>query len=174
MTKIQLNENELIQIVEAAAKNALSKILNEGAGWDTIKQSFKSGIKGDTWMDEKGGNPAKNYIKNGDGPNYGKFKHNRERYNNARNIQRKYQNDLDDKMKEPDAWAMSDMEDARNRVADAKANTDMAASDTIGSRPGIIGNAQRFANVVAYNAGKGLNDIKRSATKFMHDKIGLE
>ena len=38
MTKIQLNENELIQIVEAAAKNALSKILNEGAGLNTMKQ----------------------------------------------------------------------------------------------------------------------------------------
>ena len=117
---------------------------------------------------------SETYIKNGDGTNYNEFKRNREQYNKARNIQRKRQNDLDNKMKEPDAWAVSDMEDAHNKVADAKANTEMAASDTIGSRPGIIGKGQRAANVGAYRAGKALKGVKDSATKFMHDKIGLE
>ena len=174
MTKIQLNENELIQIVEAATKNALSKILNEGAGLNTMGQSFKAGLKGTQYMDADGGDVAANYIKNGDGTNYDEFKRNREQYNKARNLQRKRQNDLNNKMKEPDAWAVSDMEDAHNRVADAKANTEMAASDTIGSRPGIIGKGQRAANVGAYRAGKALKGVKDSATKFMHDKIGLE
>lgn len=174
MTKIQLNENELIHIVEAATKKAISRILNEGAGLNTMGQSFKAGLKGTQYMDADGGDVATNYIKNGDGTNYNEFKRNREQYNKARNLQRKHQNDLNNKMKEPDAWAVSDMEDAHNKVADAKANTEMAASDTIGSRPGIIGKGQRAANVGAYRAGKALKGVKDSATKFMHDKIGLE
>lgn len=174
MTKIQLNEDNLIQIVETATKKALSKILNEGATFNTMRQSLKAGLDGTRYMDAYGGDVASNYIENGDGVNYNDFKRNREQYNKARNIQKRRQSDLNDKMREPDAWAMSDIESAHNKVADAKTNTDMAASDTVGSRPGIIGKGQRAANVGAYRVGRALKGVKDSATDFIHNKIGLE
>ena len=174
MTKVKLTENKLIEIVENATRDAIKKIVNEGAGLNTMGQSFKAGLNGTQYIDIDGGNVASNYIENGDGVNYNDFKRNREQYNKARDIQKKRQSDLNDKMREPDTWPMSDIESAHNKVADAKTNTDMAAGDTVGSRPGIIGKGQRAANVGAYRVGRALKGAKDSATDFIHNKIGLE
>lgn len=174
MTKVKLTENKLIEIVENATRDAIKKIVNEGAGLNTMGQSFKAGLNGTQYIDIDGGNVASNYIENGDGVNYNDFKRNREQYNKARDIQKRRQSDLNDKMREPDAWPMSDIESAHNKVADAKTNTDMAAGDTVGSRPGIIGKGQRAANVGAYRVGRALKGAKDSATDFIHNKIGLE
>lgn len=174
MTKVKLTENKLIEIVENATRDAIKKIVNEGAGLNTMGQSFKAGLNGTQYIDIDGGNVASNYIENGDGVNYNDFKRNREQYNKARDIQKRRQSDLNDKMREPDTWPMSDIESAHNKVADAKTNTDMAAGDTVGSRPGIIGKGQRAANVGAYRVGRALKGAKDSATDFIHNKIGLE
>lgn len=143
MAKYKLTESEMIKLVEEATKSALSKILNEGAGWDTMKQSFRKGLEGWGVVDLDNDDPksmASNYIQNGDGVNYSDFDRNREMYNTAR---------------------------------DKNVKSDIA-TDMIGSRPGIIGKAQRAANVKAYNAGKFIKNKKDKATNFIHNNIGLE
>lgn len=173
MAKIQLNENELIQIVEAATKNALSKILNEGIGLNTMGQSFKSGIRGDKWINDKGEGFAKDYIKNGYGTNWNDFENDRDDFNRmdkgvdvqSRALKRKQTRTPND---------VNSIADAHSNLQTAKMDRDIAAGDAVGSRPGLVGKAQRAANVGAYNAGKTLKRVKDSATKFMHDKIGLE
>ena len=173
MAKIQLKENDLIQIVEAATKNALSKILNEGIGLNTMGQSFKSGIRGDKWINDKGEGFAKDYIKNGYGTNWNDFENDRDDFNRmdkgvdvqSRALKRKQTRTPND---------VNGIADAHSNLQTAKMDRDIAAGDAVGSRPGLVGKAQRAANVGAYKAGKTLKGVKDSATKFMHDKIGLE
>ena len=174
MAKITLNESELTQIIEKATKRTISKILKEGAGLNTMGQSFKAGLNGTEYMDVDGGNPASNYIKKGIGTNYRDFKRNREEYENADKLNKKRQADLKSKKREPEAWAISDMEKAQNMADDAKARRNDAAGEVIGSRPGIIGKGQRALNVGAYKLGKMGRQAKNKVTDFIHNDIGFE
>lgn len=174
MAKITLNENELTQMVEKATRSALSKILKEGAGLNTIGQSFKAGLNGHEYMDIDGGNIASRYIKNGNGTNYRDFEKNREEFNKADTLNKKRQADLKSKKREPDAWTTAEMEKTQKMANNAKARKDDAAGEMIGSRPGIIGKGQRALNVGAYRLGKMGSDMKDKATDFIHNKIGFE
>ena len=174
MSKITLNESELTQMIEEAAKRTITKILKEGAGLNTIGQSFKAGLNGTEYMNVDGGNPASNYIKKGIGTNYRDFQRNREEYKNADKLNKKRQADLKSKKREPEAWAVSDMEKAQNMADDAKARRDDAAGEVIGSRPGIIGKGQRALNVGAYKLGKMGRQAKNKVTDFIHNDIGFE
>jgi hypothetical protein len=173
MAKQIMNETQLVKIVEAATRDALNTILNEDVGLNTIRQSFKSGIKGDKWMDEKGGSPAKNYIKKGNGTDWNNFEDDRDTFNRlskatdvqSRNFKKKQSRTPNDH---------NGIADAHSKFMNTKAERDAAAGDAVGSRPGLVGKAQRAANVGAYRVGKALKGAKDSATKFMHNNIGLE
>lgn len=174
MSKITLNESELTQIVEKATKRALSKILKEGAGLNTMGQSFKAGLNGLEYMSADDKDIATNYIKKGIGTNYRDFQRNREEYKRADDLNKKRQADLKSKKREPEAWAVSDMEKAQNMADDAKVRRDDAAGEVIGSRPGIIGKGQRALNVGAYKLGKMGRQAKNKVTDFIHNDIGFE
>lgn len=175
MTKITLNESELTQMVEKAAKRTLSKMLKEGAGLNTMGQSFKAGLNGVEYMSaDDDEDIASNYIKKGIGTNYRDFQKNREEYKRADDLNKKRQADLKSKKREPEAWAVSDLEKAQNMADDAKARRDDAAGEVIGSRPGIIGKGQRALNVGAYKLGKMGRQAKNKVTDFIHNDIGFE
>ena len=173
MAKQIMNESQLIKIVERATREAISKILNEGIGLNTMGQSFKSGMRGDKWINDRGEGFAKDYIKNGYGTNWNDFENDRDDFNRldkgvdvqSRALKRKHTRTPND---------VNGIANAHSDLQTAKMDRDVAAGDAVGSRPGLMGKAQRAANVGAYKAGRALKGAKDSATNFMHNKIGLE
>ena len=178
MAKQIINEAQLTQLVKEATAEALNRIF-EGAGWDTMKRSFKTGLKGTKFsrMNNNGttdSNIAKDYIKNGDNANWEDFNDDRKYYNRARNVHNSKKQSLKNKMKNPESYTMANMDNAHEQEVSANRRRNTAASNMINTRPGLIGKAQRAGNVGAYRAGKALKGVKDKAVNFVHDKIGLE
>lgn len=82
MAKVQLTESQITNIVESATREALSRILSEGAGWDTFKAGFKMAKDGD--MEDVDGKKLKSYVKDGENVNYDTFKHAKKDYEGSR------------------------------------------------------------------------------------------
>ena len=179
MTKKIINEAQLVKIIEMATRESIKNILKEGAGLDTMAQSFKRGLKGTNFskIGSDGNvvsNMAKDYIKNGDDANWEDFKDYRDFYNRARNVHKNKQAILKNKKNDSNSYTVNDIDKSQHQVDTAKRRRNSAANNMVGSRPGIIGKGQRAANVAAYRTGKGIKKAKDAVTDFVHDKIGLE
>lgn len=174
MAKIQLNEQQLKDVVENAARETLQRILSEGAGWDATKQAFNSGINGEfddenIFSDER----LKDYVKNGDykSQDYNKFKTYQQRYNDFRRVHNKAKDRANTLSKSYDKELAKDYAEKAKTAGEDRS---LAAAKAVDYRPGIIGKGQRAAVVTAAKAGRGLRKAKEKATDFLHNKIGFE
>ena len=174
MTKIQLNEKELTKIISEATKLALEHIIREGAGFDTMKQSFNAGLNGYEVVNLDGTDVADDYINNGSGVDYDLYKQARNEYDSAARYEKNRRADLRSKKREPEAWTTDEMDRTLQKADNAKNIRNSKAAEMVGSRPGVIGKTQRAANVGAYKVGKFGKKMKDKATDFLHNKIGFE
>ena len=168
--KKQYTKSELTDLVEAATREALSKILNEGVGFEFAKAAFKRGMDGD-FNDVDFENDDYGFGE----PNYDEYKRSRAEYKAAKN-----RNKMD---KAAYKTAKADYDSgkvANSTVGNAKAQLDKsseartdAAVDTVANRPGIIGKAQRQAAVGAARLGHGIHKIKKAGEDFKHNKLGI-
>ena len=174
MAKIQLNESDLTKMIEEATKQALKKIMNEGAGFDSFVQGMKDGYKGNyDHHGESFNDNAMDYIKNGNGVDYDDFKANSGEYDRAVKAHNRASSTLKNKKKESDLYSSSDMSKAYDDEKSAKQNRMNAAGEMISSRPGIIGKGQRAAAVGGINIGRFGKKVKDKVTDFAHNTIGL-
>lgn len=176
MAKITLNESELTQMIEEAAKRTISKILKEGAGLDSFIRGVKGGYRGD--YEHHGENfkqRAMDYIKNGQGAaNYDDFVADSDEYDRAVKAHDRALSNLKNKKKDADSYSTDDLSKAYDNERTAKQNRVDAAGQMISSRPGIIGKGQRAAAVGGVNIGRFGKKIKDKVTDFAHNTIGLK
>lgn len=139
----KINEAQMIKIVEDATRRALNNILAEGATWQTMKDGFKDAFNGefDTWSDDR----VEDYIQNGDGLDYERYRQNKADYKKHKKI----------------------------KGFDPITTSNFAAR-AVEKRPGLLGRAGRRAAIAAAKAGRGLKRAKDGVTDFAHNRIGLE
>ena len=139
----KINEAQMIKIVEDATRRALNNILAEGITWQAMKDGFKDVFNGE--LDDFTDDNVEDFIQNGDGINYERYKQNKAEYKKHK------------KMKKADPIT-----------------TNRFAHRAVEQRPGSLGRAGRRATVTAMKAGRGLKRMKDGVTDFVHNRIGLE
>lgn len=176
MAKVKLTEDKLIEIVENATRDAIKKILKEGAGFDSFVRGVKGGYNGD--YEHHGENfkqRAMDYIKNGQGAaNYDDFKADSDEYDRAVKTHNRALSNLKDKKRNSESYSTNDLSQAYDDERAAKNNRVDAAAQMVTSRPGIIGKGQRAAAVGGVNIGRFGKKVKDKVADFAHNTIGLK
>lgn len=174
MTKIQLNENELIQIVEAAAKNALSKILNEGIGIDSFRHGLSVGYGSDDMDDDTFNADLKSYIKDGYGTaDYDSFVTNDDEYKKMADIAKEKDKHFKEIDSDKDSYPVYDHQMAKLDKANSKNDRINAAQRAVKTRPGVIGKIQRTGSAVGAKIGRLGKKIVNTGNDIKHNVIGL-
>ena len=157
MAKVILNEEKLEKIVENATRRCIQKIINEGAGGETLKSFLKRGYNDDN-SDEDFKQWAKDFNKDGLGKvkSYDNYLSNKKRYKDLKGQQ------MSDK-----AITGGKNKNLNNDVIDA-------AEETVASRKGALGKLDRTMATTAAKIGRTARKGVEGAKNFVHDKIGLE
>lgn len=174
MAKKVLTESQLMEIVESATREALATLM-EGAGWDTMKKTFKRGLNGD--MDGVNDSELKRYAKDGDGEvSYDSYKSNKDLYKRKRAASKAADEEFKTAKSDYDKGLIDndDIAGAQRKKENADRNREVFAARTVTRRPGIIGKGQRAAVVAAGKTGRGLHKAAKTTSDFVHNKIGLE
>lgn len=171
MAKIQLTESDVIQIVEEATKQTISKLLNErGATMDAMRLAYHGGkelpdddMSLDSWKDLADING-----------NYDEYIANKNAYIDAKEKNNADKAKFNSAMDDRDSYATSTLKDLKKQELTSRKDRYNKAIDQVGSRPGIAGAASRAGVYGAARVGQGVGKIKKGVNNFIHNKLGFE
>ena len=174
MAKIQLKENDLVQIVEAATKNALSKILNEGIGFDSFRHGLSVGYGSDDMDDDTFNDDLKRYIKDGYGTaDYNSFVANDNEYKEKANIAKEKDKHFKEINSDKDSYPVYDHQMAKLDKANSKNDRINAAQRAVKTRPSVMGKIQRTGAAAGAKLGRLGKKIVNTGNDIKHNVMGL-